>query len=84
MKSVCREEKYVFALKLTGLPFGMTGREVNELLKGSDAKSVVIPRNPKNYNLLKYAMVYFPNKDVLSEAANLKLNIKGSSVFSSI
>ncbi|CAB4405837.1 unnamed protein product [Rhizophagus irregularis] len=73
-----RENRYGFALKLTGLPFGTTGREVNELLKGSGAKSIVIPRNPKNYNLLKYAMVYFPDKDVLTEAASLELKIKGS------
>ncbi|CAB4425399.1 unnamed protein product [Rhizophagus irregularis] len=76
-----RENRYGFALKLTGLPFGTTGREVNELLKGSGAKSVVIPRNPKNYNLLKYAMVYFPDEDVLTEAASLELKIKGSVLF---
>lgn len=54
---------------------------MTELLKGSGAKSVVIPRNPKNYNLLKYAMVYFPDEDVLTEAASLKLNIKRSILF---
>ncbi|CAB4442046.1 unnamed protein product [Rhizophagus irregularis] len=76
-----REDRYGFALKLTGLPFGTTGRELNELLKGSGTKSVVISRNPKNYNLLKYAMVYFPNEDVLTEAASLELKIKGSELF---
>ncbi|RGB27888.1 hypothetical protein C1646_768513, partial [Rhizophagus diaphanus] len=35
-----RRQRYEFVLKLTGLPFGTTGREVNELLKGSGAKSV--------------------------------------------
>ncbi|PKK61824.1 hypothetical protein RhiirC2_791243 [Rhizophagus irregularis] len=74
-----REDRYGYALKLTGLPFGTTGRELIELLKESGAKSVVILRNPKNYNLLKYAMVYFPGEDVLTEIASLKLNIKGSS-----
>ncbi|CAB4422887.1 unnamed protein product [Rhizophagus irregularis] len=76
-----REDRYGYALKLTGLPFGTTGKELTELLKRSGAKSVVIPRNPKNYNLLKYAMVYFPNEDVLTEAASLELKIKGSVLF---
>ncbi|CAB5376989.1 unnamed protein product [Rhizophagus irregularis] len=76
-----REDRYRYALKLTGLLFGTTGRELTELLKGSGAKSVVISRNPKNYNLLKYAMVYFPDEDVLTEAASLKLNIKRSILF---
>ncbi|CAB4423742.1 unnamed protein product [Rhizophagus irregularis] len=76
-----RGDRYGFALKLTGLPFGTTGRELNELLKGSGAKSVVIPRNPKNYNSLKYATVYFPNEDMLSEAASLELKIKGGELF---
>ncbi|PKK57285.1 hypothetical protein RhiirC2_798320 [Rhizophagus irregularis] len=76
-----REDRYGYALKLTGLPFGITGRELTELLKESGAKSVVIPRNPKNYNLLKYAMVYFSDEDVLTETASLELNIKGSVLF---
>ncbi|PKY63134.1 hypothetical protein RhiirA4_491087 [Rhizophagus irregularis] len=74
---ISTEDRYGYALKFTGLPFGTTGRELTELLKRSDAKSVVILRNPKNYNLLKYAT----NKDMLTEAASLELKIKGSILF---
>jgi RNA recognition motif-containing protein len=66
-----RELRRQFGLKLSGLPIGTSGRDIEQYVTRLKGKSIFIPRNPVNYTSGRYAYVYFDNQESLDNALNL-------------
>ena len=58
-------------IKLTNLPFGITARDLQDIIIATKAKSCYIPRS-NNYKLCPFAILYFDSADALNNA--IKIN----------
>jgi hypothetical protein len=67
-----RELRKKFCLKLAGLPYNTTGKDLEDIVIKVEGKDCFIPENPKNYKNLRYAYIYFDNEERWKEAANKK------------
>jgi hypothetical protein len=63
-----RKLRKQFVLKLAGLPYGTTGKDLHDIVNQCKGKACFIPKNPKNYKNLRYAYVYFANEEDMKEA----------------
>jgi hypothetical protein len=63
-----RKLRKQFVLKLAGLPYGTTGKDLSDIVNQVKGKACFIPKNPKNYKNLRYAYVYFANEESMNEA----------------
>ena len=62
-----RQLRKEFCMKLVGLPRGTNARDLRSLIMATQAKACFIPRNPKTYNYMNYAYVYFNSQDQMEE-----------------
>ncbi|GES97802.1 hypothetical protein GLOIN_2v1811259 [Rhizophagus clarus] len=58
-----REERKVFGLRLSGLPFGTIASDLLKIIKQINSKTCFIPQHPKTYKLLPYAYIQFLNEE---------------------
>ncbi len=64
------DERNRNSLKLTGLPFGTTAYDINELLEKVDAKTCFIPRTKNQYERARYAYVTFKTEETCLKMLN--------------
>ena len=64
------DERNRNTLKLTGLPFGTTAYDLNELLVKVNAKTCFIPRTKNQYGRARYAYVTFESEDTCLKMMN--------------
>ncbi|GES88006.1 hypothetical protein GLOIN_2v1786507 [Rhizophagus clarus] len=58
-------------LRISGLPAGMTGYTLRNVLTQIRAKTMIIPRNPRNYNPRRIAFLTFADDDDKQRAKHL-------------
>jgi hypothetical protein len=68
-----RELRKKFSLKLAGLPYNTTGKDLEDIVLKVGGKDCFIPKNPKNYKNLHYAYIHFDNEEKWKNAANKKI-----------
>jgi hypothetical protein len=68
-----RELRKKFSLKLAGLPYNTTGKDLEDIVVKVGGKDCFILKNPKNYKNLHYAYIHFDNKEKWKSAANKKI-----------
>jgi chromosome segregation ATPase len=60
-------------MKLAGLPYNTTGKDLEDIVIKVGGKDCFIPKNPKNYKNLRYAFIHFDNEEKWKNAANKKI-----------
>ena len=66
----CKRERDRFTLKLTNLPPGTIGYDLNNIIKRSNAKTCYISRN-RNYTRKQYAVLSFKDQEDQDQAFNV-------------
>jgi hypothetical protein len=68
-----RELRKKYCLKLAGLPYNTTEKDLEDIIIKIGGKDCFIPKNPKNYKNLRYAYIHFDDEEKWKQAANKKI-----------
>jgi hypothetical protein len=68
-----RELRKKYCLKLAGLPYNTTGKDLEDIVIKIGGKDCFIPKNSKNYKNLCYAYIHFDDEEKWKQAANKKI-----------
>ncbi|RIA81408.1 hypothetical protein C1645_864996 [Glomus cerebriforme] len=76
-----RQLRKNFGCKLTGLPNNIQARDLHDILRATNAKSVFIPRNPVSYKPLNFAYINYESEDAKQNAIKTNYKLNGRDLF---
>ncbi|RIA84612.1 hypothetical protein C1645_832001 [Glomus cerebriforme] len=76
-----RQLRKNFGCKLTGLPNNIQARDLHDILRAMNAKSIFIPRNPVSYKPLNFAYINYESEDAKQKAMKTNYKLNGRDLF---
>jgi len=75
-----RQKREKYCLRLSGLPFKTTYKDIRDIIKRAKGKTCFIPRNPRNYNLVRYAYIKFETLEQMENAKSMDIFLSNDRV----